>query len=173
MIQPSSYLEFFKCVNVFRCIWFNSRYVGINQPPIVTSIAYLDTSANIPQLGAVRIQVSWCHLMLLNSRQRTSIANIQLNSGHIFRNLSRHASDCIRLGRASQFQGTPQIASSSTECYFVALFCRYSTTHYTIFTLIYFCLHSPTSLLLAQYGTYGQPGEESPFTEESRRQAGH
>jgi hypothetical protein len=48
------------------------------------------------------------------------------------------------------------------------LFSRYSTKVHTIFTLIYFCLHSPTSLHHHQHGTYGQPGEESLFTEESR-----
>jgi len=64
---------------------------------------------------------------------------------HVFRTLSRHPSDCILLGHPGLFPGTRRIASSSTECYFVALCFPYSTIHHTIFTVIYFCLHSPTS----------------------------
>jgi len=30
----------------------NSRYVGLIQPPIIASIAYFDTNANIRELGA-------------------------------------------------------------------------------------------------------------------------
>jgi len=108
------------------------------------------------------------NLILSKSQQRTSIDNINLNCQPIFRTLSRHALDCILLHQASLFPGTPPIASSSTKCYFVALFSRYSPKHHTIFTLIYFCLHFPTSLHHHQHGTYGQPGEESLFTEESR-----
>jgi len=48
--------------------------------------------------------------------------------------------------RALLFRGTPRVASSSTACYFVALFSRSSVKLRTIFTLIFFCLHSPTSL---------------------------
>ena len=108
------------------------------------------------------------HLTLPKSQQRTSISNINMNRRHVFRTLSRHTSDCILQGCASHFHSTPRIASSSTDCYLVALFSRYSTKHHTIFTLIYFCLHTPTSLHHHQHGTYGQPGEESLFTEESR-----
>jgi len=108
------------------------------------------------------------HLTLPKSKQRTSIDNMNINRRHVFRTLSRRASDCILLGWVLLLPGTPRIASSSTECYVVALFSCYSTKLHTISTLIYFCLHSPTSLHLHQHGTYGQPGEESRFTEESR-----
>jgi len=30
---------------------FNSRYIGFNQPPILASIAYLDSRANMWELG--------------------------------------------------------------------------------------------------------------------------
>jgi len=56
-------LEFFMCVEIFRCVLFNSRCVGLNQPPILASIAYLDTCANIQELGARRIHLirsTWC-----------------------------------------------------------------------------------------------------------------
>jgi len=36
-------------------VWFNLRYVGLQQPPIHASIADLDTSANTRNLGAWRI----------------------------------------------------------------------------------------------------------------------
>jgi len=108
------------------------------------------------------------HLSLPWSEQRSSIGIIHMNRRHVFRTLSSHASDCILLGRTSHCPGTPRIASSLTECYFVALFSCYSTTHHTIFTVIYFCLHSPTSLHHHHHGTYRHPGEKSVFTEELR-----
>jgi len=61
---------------------------------------------------------------------------------HVFRTLSSHTSDCIVLGRASPCPGTAWIASSSIECYFVALISWYSTILHTIFTVIYcHCTH--------------------------------
>ena len=42
--------------------------------------------------------------------------------------------------------GTPRVTSSSTACYFAALFSCYSVKLHSIFTLIFFCLHSPSSL---------------------------
>jgi len=119
-------------------------------------------------MGAIKNPSIPVHVTLPKSQQRTTIDNINMNRRHVFQTLSRHASDCILLGRASLFPGTPRIASSLTKCYFVARFTHYSTKLYTIFTLIYFCLHSPTSLHHHQHGTYGQPGDESVFTEESR-----
>ena len=86
------------------------------------------------------------HQTLPKSQQKASIDNININCRHVFRTLSRHAPDCILLGRVSLFPRTAQIASSSTECYFVVLFSHYSTKLHTIFFLIYFCLHSPTAL---------------------------
>jgi len=62
----------------------------------------------------------------------------------------------------------PLLTLSSTECYFVSQISCYLVKFHIIFTLIYFRLHSPTSLHLHQHGTYGQPGEESLFTEESK-----
>jgi hypothetical protein len=64
------------------------------------------------------------------------------------------------------FPGTPRIASCSTACYFVALLSHDSINLRSIFTLIHFPLHS--QLHFIKHGTYGQPGEESLFTEESR-----
>jgi len=69
-----------------------------------------------------------------------------MNRRHVFWTLSRHASNCILLSRVSLIPGTPRLASSSTAWYFVAPFSRYSVKLRTIFTLIYFCLHSATSL---------------------------
>jgi hypothetical protein len=64
------------------------------------------------------------------------------------------------------FPGTPLIASYLTACYFVALFSCYSIKLRIIFTIIHFPLHF--QLHFIKHGTYGQPGEESQFTEESR-----
>ena len=105
------------------------------------------------------------HLTLRKSQHRTSFKNTSMNPRHR-QTLSRHASNCILLSWASLFPGTPWIASSSTACYFVALFSRYSFKLPTVLTLICFCLHSAT--ILHQHGTYGQLGEESQFAEESR-----
>ena len=163
----SKCLEFFRCVEIFRCIWFNSRYVGLNQPPILGSIVYLDTSANIRELGAWRIHLIQCTWHFLNHNKelplRILIWTADISSGLIWGT----PQDYILLHRVLHFPGTPQIAFSLTECFFVALFSCYSTKLHTIFTLVYFSLHSPTSLDYHQYGTYGQPGEESLFTEES------
>jgi len=106
------------------------------------------------------------HRTLPKSQQRTSMDSIDMNRQPVCRTRSRHASKCILLGRASLSSGTPWIASSLTECYFVALFSCYSINLHTMFLLIYFCLDSLTSL--HQHGTHGQPGEESLITEQSR-----
>jgi len=45
--QPCQCLEIFRFVENFRCIWFNFWYVGLNKPPILVSIAYFHTSADI------------------------------------------------------------------------------------------------------------------------------
>jgi hypothetical protein len=49
-----------QCLDFFRCVLFNSRYVGLNLPPILASIADLDTSANMWELGARRIHLIRC-----------------------------------------------------------------------------------------------------------------
>ena len=129
---------------------------------------YLDTSANIRELGAWRIHLIQCTWRFLNHNKELvltlKIWTSDMSSG-IFPVMPQY---CILLRWASHFPGTPRIASSSTEYLVVALFSRYSTKLHNIFTHIYFGLHSPTSLHHHQHGTYGQPGEESLFTEESR-----
>jgi len=60
VIQPYKCLEFFRCVEISTCIWFHSRYVGLNQPPILASLAYLDKGTNIRELGVWRIHLIWC-----------------------------------------------------------------------------------------------------------------
>jgi len=72
----------------------------------------------------------------------------------------------ILLGQMGLLAGTPRIASSLSECDFVALFSCYSVLLHAILTLLYFCLHSPTSP--HQHRTNGQPGEESLFAADSR-----
>jgi len=69
-----------------------------------------------------------------------------MNRRDVFQTVSRHNSNCILLCWAILFPGTARIASFSTASYFVALSSHYSVKLHTIFTLIYFCLHSPTSL---------------------------
>jgi len=108
------------------------------------------------------------HMTLPRSQHTTSIDHINMICQHVIGTISIHTSDCILLGRASHYPGMPHSPSSSTDCYFVALLSRYSTKLHTIFTLIYFWLQAPTSLHHHQHGTYGQQGEESLFTEESR-----
>jgi len=104
VIQPCQYLEF------FRCVWFTSRCIGLNQVPILASIADLDTSANIRDLGARRIPLvqCTCHFINHNNERASTILiwTADMSSG--------------------LFPGTPRIASPSTACYFVALFSRYS-----------------------------------------------
>jgi hypothetical protein len=160
VIQPGQCLEF------FRCIWFNSRYVGLIQPRILASIADLDTNANTGELASWRIHLIRCTWRFLNLNTDLASTIYILTTDTDLRTLSRQASNCILFGRVSLFLGTPWMASSSTVCYFVALFSRYSIKLPTVFTLMCFCLHSATSL--HQHGTYGQPGEESLFTEELR-----
>jgi len=105
------------------------------------------------------------HLMLPKSQQRSCSDNISMNRWHVFLTVSRHASNYILLGRVWHFPGTPWIVFSSTTCYCVTLFSHSSITLPTIFTLIYFSLYS--QLHFFNHGTYGQPGDESLFTEES------
>jgi hypothetical protein len=112
------------------------------------------------------------YLMLPKSYQITSSVNINLNRQHVVWTLSMHNSDCTLLHQASVLPGTPGIGSSRTECSFVVLLSHFSTKHHTIFDLIYFCLHSPTSLHHHQHGTYSQADEESLFKDESRSPPG-
>jgi hypothetical protein len=62
--------------------------------------------------------------------------------------------------------GTIRITSCSTACYVVARVSHYPIKLRTTFTLIHFPPNS--QLHFIKHGTYGQPGEESLFTEESR-----
>jgi hypothetical protein len=140
----------------------------LNQHPIIASIAYLDASAKILELGVWRIHIIWCTWRYLNLRKELTLTiemwTTDMFSG-LFPGMPQH---CILLRRASLSPGTPQIASSFTEFFFVALFSHYSTKLLTIFTHIYFCLHSPTWLHHHQHGAYCQPHDESLFTDESR-----
>ena len=96
MIQPCQCLEF------FRCIWFNSGYVGLNQPAIHASIADLDMSANIWELGAWRIPSIRCTCHFINHNKEQA-SRISIWTADMFSGL---------------FPGTPRIASSSAERYF-------------------------------------------------------
>jgi len=107
------------------------------------------------------------HLPLHKSQQRASFKNIIMNRWHILRTFSTHTSNCILLHRALLLPGPPRIDSSSTACYSVALFSRYSVKLYTIFIPLYTSIYIP-QLHFIQHGTYGQPGQESLFTEKSR-----
>jgi len=73
------------CVEIFRWVSFNSRYVGLNQPPILASIAYLDTSANIRELGAWTIHLMRCTWRFLNHNKelalKISIRTADMSSG--------------------------------------------------------------------------------------------
>ena len=120
----------------------NSRYVGLIQPPILASIAYLDTNASIRKLGAWRIHLIWCTWRFLNHNTELSLTIYIWTTDTVFRTLSRHPSNCILLGRASLFPCTLQIASSSTACYFVALFSCYSIK-LPIYLLIYASVYTP------------------------------
>ena len=60
VIQPCWCLEFIRGVKIIRCVWFNSRNIGLNLPPILASIAYLDTRANIQEIGAWRDHLIRC-----------------------------------------------------------------------------------------------------------------
>jgi hypothetical protein len=63
-----------ECLVFFRCVWFNSTYVGFNQPPIITSIVYLDTSANMWELGAWGTHLIWCTWRFLNHNKELASA---------------------------------------------------------------------------------------------------
>jgi len=101
--------------------------------------------------------------------QRTSLDNIHMNCWHVLWTLYSYVLNFILLGRVSRIPDMTWNATSSTQCCFVALFSCYSTEPHSLFTLIYFCLHSPTSLHHHQHGPYCQLGGESLFTDESRR----
>ena len=117
--------------------------------------------------GGMKNSSNPVHLTRPKSQHWSSFDNIYIwTADTVFRPHSRHTSKYTVLGNTSLFPGTRRIASSSTACYIVALFSCYSNQLPTVFTLICFCLHSATSH--HQHGTYGQPGEESLFTEESR-----
>ena len=144
----------------------NSTFIGLIQLHILASIAYFDMNANIRGLGAWRINLIRCTWRFLNHNTELASTIYIWTADTVLRTLSAHALNCFLLSRASLFPGRPWNASSSTGCYIVALSFRYSLKLPTVFTLICFCLHSVTSL--HQDGTYGQPGEESLFREESR-----
>jgi len=171
VMQPCLCLESFRCVEIFRCVWFNSRYVGLKQPWILASTEYFDMSANLHGIGGRKNPSNPVHQTHSKSQQRTSIDHMNMIHQVVLWTHSTHASDCILLGRQSLCPDMPRIASFSTECFFVTLVSCYSTKLHTIFTLIFFYLHSPTSLHHHQYGIYGQTGEESLFTEEWRSPA--
>jgi len=102
-------------------------------------------SGNIRELGPWRINLVGCtRCFQTHSKELASRMWIR-NADNVFLNVSRHASNCILLGRPSRVPGKHRIASSRTECYCVALFSRYSIKFRTIFPHIYFCLHSLTS----------------------------
>jgi hypothetical protein len=86
------------------------------------------------------------HLPHHKSQQRMSIRNVNMNIRHVFRTLSRLASNCILIRQVLHFPATLWIVSSMTVWYFVALVSHYSVKLRTILSLIYFSLHSPTSL---------------------------
>ena len=77
----------------------NSSYVGFIQPPILASIAYLDTNANIQQLGAWRIHPIWGTWCLLNHNTELASTVYIWTADTVFRTLSRHALNCILLDR--------------------------------------------------------------------------
>jgi len=106
------------------------------------------------------------HLTLPKSQPSTIINNINMNHWHDFTTVSRHTWNCLLLGRASLFPATPRIASYLTTCHLVALFSYHSIILRTMFTLIYFSLHS--LLHFIKHGIYGPPTEESLCTEGSR-----
>jgi len=64
------------------------------------------------------------------------------------------------------FPGMPQIVFCSTACYLIVLFSHHSIKLCTMFSHIYFSLHS--QLHFIKHGIYGQPGEESLLPAESR-----
>jgi hypothetical protein len=106
------------------------------------------------------------HLTLPKSQPRSSINNLNMNCRHVFRTLSNYVTNHILLSGGLLFTNTPRIVFSSTTHYFVAMLSRYCIQPCTIFTLIFFSLHS--QLHFIKHGIYGQPGEESLLTEESR-----
>ena len=159
MIQPCQCLEF------FRCVWLNSRHVGLNKPPILASIADLDTSANLRELGAWKIPLIRRTFRFRNHNNEWA-SRIKYEPPTCLPDTFQARLELHPPRRALLFPGTFRFASCLTPCYFVALFSRYSIKLHTIFTLIHFPLHS--QLHFIKHGTYGQPGEESLFTEEPR-----
>ena len=97
VIQPCQCLEF------FRCVWSNSRYNGLNQHPILASIAFLDTTDTIGELGAWRIHQIWCTWRFLNHNKELP-STIEIWTADMSSGL---------------FPGTPPIVSSSAECCFI------------------------------------------------------
>ena len=176
MIQPCQCLEF------FRCVWFNSRYAGLNQPPILASIADLDTSANIWELGARRIRQIQCTCCVINhNNERASriyILTADMSSRHFpgtrriasyspSGTFSMHASNCILLTKRYFLQARLQMHPPRPHVILLP-YCPVILLNFVLYLPLYTSVYIP-QLHFIQHGTYGQPGEESLFTEESRR----
>jgi len=106
------------------------------------------------------------HLPLQKSQPRMSIKNINNNRRHVFWALSRRASNCILLTERYFFQARIELHPPRSH---VPLF-PYSPDillNFVLYLPLYTSVYIP-QLPFIQHGTCGQPGEESPFTEESR-----
>jgi len=107
MSGPDSvlWIKLCECLQFFKCVWFNSRYVGLNEPPILASIASFNTSANLWALGAQRIHLIRCTWYFQHHNKDLAVT-IQLWTTDM---------------TSALFPSTPRIASSSSEsCFYQA-----------------------------------------------------
>jgi hypothetical protein len=125
------------CPELVRCIWFNSTCIGLNQPPMLASIAYLDMSGDMWELEAWRTHLILCTWHFLHHNKELASA-VLIWTADVSSGL---------------FPGTCRVPSCSAACFSVALFSGYAIKLCTIFTLIYFSLHS--QLHFIKHGTYG------------------
>jgi len=103
VIQPCNCPELVSWVKIFTFVFFNSKYVGLNQPPIRVSIVYLDMSDTIRKSRAWRIHLIWCIWRFQNH-------NIELASAE-----SIWTSDLS----SGTIPGTPIIESTSGNHHFL------------------------------------------------------
>jgi hypothetical protein len=89
-----------------------------------------------------------------------------MNRRHVFRALSRHASNFILLAERYFFQTRLELHPPQPDVTLLP-YSPIILLNFVLYLPLYTSIYTP-QLHFIQYGTYGQPGEESLFTEESR-----
>jgi len=89
-----------------------------------------------------------------------------MNRQHVFRALSRHASNCILLAERYFFRARLKLHPPRPHVTLLP-YSPIILLNFMLYLPLYTSVYIP-QLHFIQHGTNGQPGEESLFTEESR-----